>query len=274
MSVSHMRPEALRVRRLEKVEKEAVNVKSLYFRDERCSRAAPGQYVMIWVPGVDEVPMSLSNIELNGMSSVTVRSVGEATRALCGLRKGDKVGLRGPLGNGYTIFGVSPFIVAGGIGVASLAPLAELMMTKGLKPTFVLGARSREQLVFRNRLKDLLHENLLIATDDGSCGFKGFASEYAVKLMDERRFDSVYTCGPELMMAFIFKEAEAKGIPIQASLERYIKCAVGLCGSCAIGPYRVCKDGPVFNTEQLRTVQDWLGLGRMDPSGRVIVVDH
>jgi dihydroorotate dehydrogenase electron transfer subunit len=72
------------------------------------------------------------------------------------------------------------------------------------------------------------------------------------------------------MMLFIFNKAEAKGIPLQASLERYIKCAVGLCGSCAIGPFRICKDGPVFHSEQLRAMQGEFGFRRMDPSGRLI----
>lgn len=92
--------------------------------------------------------------------------------------------------------------------------------------------------------------------------------------MDERQFDVVYTCGPELMMALIFSSAEDRGIQVQASLERYIKCAVGLCGSCAIGPYRVCKDGPVLTTDQLKVVRDEFGLQRMDPSGRAIKVNH
>lgn len=274
MSDSHMRPDAMRVNQLTDVVDEAGNMISLYFRDELCSVASPGQYVMIWVPGVDEVPMSLSTIGRDGTSSVTVRPVGEATRAICGLREGDKIGVRGPLGNGYMVVGDSPLLVAGGIGVASLTPLAEAMGASGVKPTFILGARSGDQLVFRDRLRVLLDESLILATDDGSCGFKGFASECAPKLMEERRFDAVFTCGPELMMASVFREADARGIPVQASLERYIKCAVGLCGSCAFGPYRVCKDGPVFNTEQLRAVRDEFGWRRMDPSGRAIRVEH
>lgn len=264
----------MRVRHITEVMEEAKDMVSLFFRDEPCSRAIPGQYVMFWVPGVDEVPMSLSTINLEGASSVTVRPVGEATRALCRLREGDKIGVRGPLGNGYTIVGDSPLIVAGGTGVASLTPLAEAVMASGFRPTFILGARTDDELVFRERLEGSLEGDLILTTDDGSCGFKGFASECALKLMDERRFDSVYTCGPELMMASVFREADARGLPVQASLERYIKCAVGLCGSCNIGPYRVCKDGPVFNTEQLRAVQDEFGSRRMTPSGQVIRVDH
>lgn len=274
MSGSHVRPEAMRVRRLNAVAAEAGGMRSLYFSDDLCSQAVPGQYVMIWYPDAEEVPMSLATIGQAGVSSVLVRPVGESTEILCGLEKGDMVALRGPFGNGYTLQGVSPLLVAGGTGVASLTPLAEAFIARGLKPTFVLGARTEDQLVFKNRLESLLDESLVLATDDGSCGFKGFASECARVLMDERDFDVVYTCGPELMMATVFRAADERGIPVQASLERYVKCAVGLCGSCVIGPYRVCKDGPVFNSEQLGEVRDEFGETRMDPSGRLIRVDH
>ncbi|MFQ6054317.1 MAG: dihydroorotate dehydrogenase electron transfer subunit, partial [Candidatus Bathyarchaeia archaeon] len=91
----------MRVRRLVRVERETDEVSSLYFRDELCSHASPGQYVMVWVPGVDEVPMSLSTIGRDGVSSITVSSVGEATEALCGLREGDGIGVRGPFGRGF-----------------------------------------------------------------------------------------------------------------------------------------------------------------------------
>lgn len=274
MSGWRMRPEPVRVRRLVEVEQETDEVRTLHFRDELCSQASPGQYVMVWAPSVDEVPMSLSTIRRNGASSVTVRSVGEATENLCSLRAGDQIGVRGPFGNGFTIVGASPLVVGGGTGVASLTPLVEAMVSGGVEPTFVSGAQSVSMLIFRSRLENLLGDRLFLATDDGSCGFKGFASEYALGLMEERPFDSVYTCGPELMMALVFDAAEGRGIPVQASLERYIKCSVGLCGSCAIGPYRVCRDGPVFGSEQLRAVRDEFGRRRMDPSGRMVEVDR
>ncbi len=270
----HIKPESLRIKRLVKVERETEEVKTLYFKDKFCSTASPGQYVMIWAPGVDEVPMSLSSINRDKGSSITVRSVGEATEALCSLRAGEEVGVRGPFGNGFEIVGTSVLLVAGGTGSASLAPLVEVMRDRGLEPTFVLGGRSVDKLLFRDRLKHLLGDRLIIATDDGSLGFKGFASECALSLMEEQVYDAVYMCGPELMMASIFDAAEVRGIPVQASLERYIKCAVGLCGSCAIGPYRVCKDGPIFGSVQLRTVRDEFGKRRMDPSGHMVVVDH
>lgn len=269
-----MNPDQIRVRQIAEVCLEAADMVSLYFGDELCSNASPGQYVMMWVSGVDEVPMSLSTINMNGYSSVTVRPVGDATKALCELVKGGRVGVRGPFGNGYSIKGDSPLLVAGGIGVASLTPVAMAFVKQGLLPTLILGAKTESELVFRERLEKILGDRLILATDDGTCGFEGFGSDCALKQMDGESFDHVYTCGPELMMVSVFKEADSRGISVQASLERYIKCAVGLCGSCAIGPYRVCKDGPVFESEQLRLVVDEFGTKRMDPSGRYINVDH
>ena len=274
MSDWRMRPEAVRVRRLVKVERETDDVVTLYFRDDLCSKASPGQYVMIWAPGVDEVPMSLSTIGRDGVSSITVRAVGEATEVLCGLRAGEKVGVRGPFGNGFTIVGSIPLIVGGGTGVATLKPLIEEMLSEGIEPALVMGARNVSHLLFSSRLERLLGDRFVPATDDGSYGFRGLASECALRLLEEQRFDVVYTCGPELMMVSVFDASEARGIPLQASLERYIKCAVGLCGSCAIGPYRVCKDGPVFHSAQLRAVWEEFGRRRMDPSGRMVDVDH
>ncbi len=272
MSGSRIGPEILRATEVLEVEEESKEVKTIYFSDKLCSDARPGQFLMIWAPGVDEVPMSLSTIGRE-RCSVTVRLVGEGTRALHGLRVGDKLGFRGPFGNGFKISGSEPLLVGGGTGAAALKPLLEAMLEEGLKPTFILGARSLDEILFRSRLEGLLGDRLLIATDDGSMGFKGFASDLAIKLMGERRFDSIYVCGPEQMMGKVFEEAERRGVPLQASLERYIKCSLGLCGSCAIGPYRVCRDGPVLNSHQLRLVGDEFGKARMDPTGRLIPLE-
>lgn len=255
---------------IERVVRETPDIYTLYL--PAVAGARPGQYLMVWLPGVDEVPMSLSTI--GDPSSITVRVVGDATRALSRLGKGDKVGLRGPFGNGYTIEGRRPLIVGGGTGIASLAPLAEEMTAKGVKPTFLIGARSRDQLLFKDRLSRLLGSGLAVSTDDGSEGFHDYASNYAAELMAKTRFDHVYVCGPEIMASKIWAEADRLGVPVQASLERLCKCAVGLCGSCAIGPYRVCRDGPVFDSGKLREVAADFGKRRMDASGRMIRVDH
>ncbi len=274
MSGSPTGPETMRATRIEEAVTEAEDITTLYFRDGEAAKASPGQYLMAWVPGFEEVPMSLSGINRNGLSSITVRNVGEATGALCSLDEGDRIGLRGPFGRGFTVEGRETLLVGGGLGTAPLTILVDDMLAKGISPTFVTGARGEGQLLFRERLEEQLGEGLIIATDDGSCGFRGFASECAKNLLDEGGFDSVYTCGPELMMASVFEEAERRGLPVQASLERYIKCAVGLCGSCAIGPYRVCKDGPVFDSDMLRAVRGEFGRRRMDPTGRMVPVVH
>ena len=158
--------------------------------------------------------------------------------------------------------------------MASLMPLVEKLLKLNLKPTVVLGGRSAYQLLFVNQLEQLLSENLMITTDDGSRGFTGYASGYAANLMETMDFDMVYTCGPEIMMSKVFYAAEENGLPVQASLERYIKCAVGLCGACVIGPYRVCKDGPIFDSSMLRETRGEFGVSKMDPSGRRVRVDH
>jgi dihydroorotate dehydrogenase electron transfer subunit len=249
--------------------RETPDIVTLYFPS--VGPASPGQYVMVWLPGEDEVPMSLSTI--GSTCSVSIRVVGDATRALTALKTGDRIGVRGPYGNSYRITGKEPLLIGGGVGIASLTPLAEEMVKNGLKPTFLMGVRSGSQLLFKERLKRLGCD-LLVSTDDGSEGYCGYASVYAAELLEKNRFDQLYVCGPELMMAKVFTDAEKQGIPIQASLERFFKCAVGLCGSCAIGPYRVCKDGPIFDTEMLRTVVSEFGRSRMDQSGRMIRVEH
>ena len=254
-----------------RVVREIPDITTLYFRDER--EARPGQYFMIWVPGLDEVPMSISSMD-GEEHSVSVRVVGETTRALAELRTRERIGVRGPFGNGFSVEGSKPLLVGGGTGIAPLVALAEMMVSTGIRPTFLAGARSSDQILFRDRLGKLLGDRLIVSTDDGSYGLSGFASMHASEMIEADGFDYVYLCGPELMMAKVFEVAEAKHVPVQASLERYIKCSFGLCGSCAIGPYRVCKDGPVFDSEMLRKVKGEFGLRRMDQAGRMISVDH
>jgi dihydroorotate dehydrogenase electron transfer subunit len=256
------------------VKREAVDLSTIYFKDKLVQTALPGQYVMIWVPGEDEVPMSISTIEHNGLSSITVRKVGPTTEILDSLTLGKKLGIRGPFGNHYEINGENPLIVAGGSGASSLLPLVKAFRIKGVKPSFILGGKSSDQLLFVDTLVELLRENLVISTDDGSMGYNGYASGYAALLMAENEYDHVYTCGPELMMAKIFYETRKYDVPIQASLERYVKCAVGLCGNCAIGKFRVCKDGPIFDTEMLTEVLDEFGVSKMDASGIKVRVNH
>lgn len=268
------RTDKIRTIEIKQVKKEAIDISTIYFEDMTVREGTPGQYLMIWNPGDDEIPMSISTINHKGYSSITVRNVGITTENLQTMEPGQRIGIRGPYGNGYDLLGENPLIVAGGSGAASLLPLVKAFIDIDVTPTFLLGGRSKNHLLFEDRLEKVLGENLVISTDDGSLGYSGYASGYAALLMDEHDYDHIYTCGPELMMAKIFQEAERHMLPLQASLERYIKCAVGLCGNCVIGSYRVCKDGPVFTSEMLREVRHEFGVTQMDASGKQIRVSH
>jgi len=226
----------------------------------------PGQFFMIWVPGVDEIPMSVSSISPT-QKAITFRDIGEATHALSQLNTGDLIGVRGPYGNGFSITGKHPLFVGGGTGIAMLAPAVEQAYKKTITSTVILGAQSKNQLFFEDCFKKY-GATVLLCTDDGSAGFKGFASELAKEILKKQRIDAVYTCGPEQMMKAILSSCTT--IPFQASLERYMKCAVGLCGQCCIGNgLRVCADGPIFDGTTLKKVKDF-GVYHRDAAGRKI----
>ncbi len=204
---------------------------------DRAFAFEPGQFVMVWAPGVDEVPMALSS-----PNSVSVQRVGEATAALCAVEPGDRLGVRGPYGRGFPLVG-NILAVAGGIGAAPLLPLAE----SGRVETFLLGARVAAELPFRERLGAVT--DLRLATDDGSAGHHGYVADL-LGGVDLASFDAICVCGPELMMAAV-RDRLAKAGALKRSffsLHRYMKCGVGVCGSCAIDPdgLCVCRDGPVF----------------------------
>jgi len=129
--------------------------------------------------------------------------------------------------------------------------------------------------LFLDRIGQMLSKvnaEIIATTEDGSYGLKGIVTDQAEKKLAKERFDMIYACGPEQMMHRMFILAELYGAPLQASLERIMRCAIGLCGSCVIGGFRVCKDGPVLTSEQLRTVKDEFGKFKLDLKGRKISI--
>jgi dihydroorotate dehydrogenase electron transfer subunit len=234
---------------------ETPSVRTLYFTEPLAFRA--GQFVMAWVPGVDEVPMALSSA-----CSITVQKVGEATTALCGLQEGDLLGIRGPFGNGFPDDG-RILAVAGGVGAAPIRPL----VIGGRVDTLLLGARSADELLFSHELSGATR--LLLATDDGSAGHHGFVTDLLAQ-EDPARYDRICVCGPERMMHAVLCALDRLGIANRGffSLHRYMKCGIGLCGSCCIDPagLRVCRDGPVFGGDLL--LQSEFGRYCRDASGR------
>jgi dihydroorotate dehydrogenase electron transfer subunit len=245
---------------------EAPDIKTITFQFSE--KVKPGQFFMIWIPGIDEIPMSVSQITKNGVG-ITFRSVGDATKALFELQNGDQIGIRGPYGNGFTLTGKHLLCVGGGTGIGMLAPLVEQARKKKLSATVILGVKTKDQLFFQNRFQRT-GANVLVSTDDGSLGYKGFASELAKTIITTEKIDAVYTCGPEPMMSALL--SSCRTIPFQASLERYMKCAIGICGQCCIGPgLRVCVDGPIFDGKTLRKIEDF-GCFHRDAAGRKILI--
>jgi dihydroorotate dehydrogenase electron transfer subunit len=135
----------------------------------------------------------------------------------------------------------------------------------------VIGAKAKNELLFLNQLDALCTEQSTVATtEDGSYGLKCLATEPLDKLLNKEKFDMIYACGPEPMIRQVFELTEKHGIPMEASLERLMRCGIGLCGSCVIGKYRVCRDGPVFTATQLREVKDELGISKLGFDGNRI----
>ncbi len=251
----HMDEQLPLIAGITRVAEETPTVRTFEF-DRKFSFTA-GQFVMVWIPGVDEIPMALSS-----ESAITVQRVGEATKALFSLREGDKIGLRGPFGTGFPKKGRT-LAVAGGVGAAPLLPLAK----EGYVTEFLLGARTGSELLFRGILGECTR--LSLATDDGSAGHKGFVVEL-MNGMDLQEFDQICCCGPERMMSAVLRAADAKGCADGCflSLHRYMKCGMGVCGSCSIDPggLRVCREGPVFQGNLLRNSE--FGRYARDASGR------
>jgi dihydroorotate dehydrogenase electron transfer subunit len=260
----------LRATRILSVKTESPTTKTFTFKDKLCAKAKPGQFLMLWIPRVDEIPLSVMNTEGTSVS-VTVKAVGEATQALHKMKSGETIGLRGPFGNNFTENTHRVLMVGGGTGTAPLLFLAKKLAAKAKRLALVIGAKTKTELLFLNQLDALCTEQSTIAaTEDGSYGLKCLATEPLDKLLNKEKFDMIYACGPEPMIRQVFELTEKRQITMEASLERLMRCGIGLCGSCVIGKYRVCRDGPVFTTAQLREVKDELGISKLGFDGNRI----
>jgi NAD(P)H-flavin reductase len=228
---------------------------------------APGQFNMVYLFGVGEVAISMSGDPAESGALVhTIRHVGTVTEGLGRLRKGDVVGVRGPFGRPWPIEAARErdvVVVAGGLGLAPLRPLVyHLLRHAGDfgRVAIVVGARTPGDLVYRAELSRWQRAGLqvLVTVDRAGPEWKGNVG-VVTALLREARFDAAravaFVCGPEVMMHFGARELARLGVTeerIFVSLERNMKCAVGLCGHCQLGPAFVCKDGPVFAWERMR----------------------
>ncbi len=208
--------------------------------------AGPGQFVMAWLPGLDEKPFSLVRAD---PVTLTIARVGPFSTAIHALGVGDRLWLRGPLGNPFTLPGSKAsasgmLLIAGGYGVAPLYFLAERATAAGWRVSVVIGARTAAEVVFVGRFASL-GARVAITTDDGSAGQRGVATDAAAELLADGDLQALYACGPEPMLEAVEALARAHHLPAQLSYERYMRCGFGVCGSCARRGWLVCRDGPV-----------------------------
>jgi dihydroorotate dehydrogenase electron transfer subunit len=254
--------------RVRKVVDENKEVRTI-FLEQGMPGAIPGQFVMVWLPRVDEKPLALSY--LNGEAAVTVQRKGRFSDGIFRLKKGDYVGVRGPYGNGFDADACAkPCIIAGGLGMAPLAPLAEKLAKK--KPVIIMGASNERKFLFRERMERV--GKVEYATDDGSCGRKCFASDILEGVIEKEGIDVVYGCGPEMMLKKVFEICKKKEVECQLSLERYMHCGFGVCGSCAIDGYIVCVDGPVFSSKQLEKMTEFGKFARLKYGKKVSLGEY
>jgi NAD(P)H-flavin reductase len=227
---------------------------------------APGQFVMVYVFGVGEVPISVSGPpERPGEPVVlTVRDVGAVTHAICESEPGSVLGLRGPLGNSWPVEaaeGGDVVVVAGGIGLAPLRPvvLHVLAHRDGYQNVWVLyGARTPRDLLYRDELESWRYEIgvdvTVDAADSSWTGGVGVVPQLIARADVRPEAVSAFVCGPEVMIHFTVEALRKRGLPderIFLSLERNMRCGVGLCGHCQLGPTLICRDGPVYSQAQV-----------------------
>jgi NAD(P)H-flavin reductase len=230
---------------------------------------APGQFMMVYAFGVGEVPISVSGPpDRAGPVVLTVRAVGAVTQAICASEPGAVLGLRGPFGTSWPIAGstgADVVVVAGGIGLAPLRPVVFHALEQ--RPEFgrvvvLYGARTPDDLLYPTELLGWGAEAAVDVTVDAA--ESGWAGKVGVvpKLLPRAEFDPASTvafvCGPEIMMRFTIGALLERGVPadrIHISLERNMRCGVGHCGHCQLGPTLICRDGPVYSYE---TAAPWL----------------
>lgn len=265
--------------RITKIKKETPLVTSYTF--EYPERAQPGQFINIWIAGVDEKPMSVAYDDGKSIT-VSVAAVGTLTKALAEKKVGDVIGVRGPFGQ---VFHWKPkmriAMLAGGYGVAPLYFAAAQAVKDDCTVDFFHGARSKEHLPLADRIKKLKNVSYYPATDDGSAGFKGTSVGAWSEKMDSQKsaskssnksvptYDLVMTCGPERMMKAVSDIAYERKIQAQISVERYMKCGFGVCGNCVVDDSGIttCKKGTVMDNDDVRKIKEF-GEYHRDSVGR------
>ncbi len=226
----------------------------------------PGQFNMLYAFGAGEAPISLSGVDEDGRLMHTIRAVGGVTRRLVALQEGEPVGIRGPFGQGWDLAGcegADVVVVAGGLGLAPLRPVITTLLEHRARfgrVVILYGTRQPESILYRGdleRWRGRFDVNVDVTVDLATRGWYGDVG-FVTRLIERASFDAdetvAFVCGPEIMMRLAARELIDEGVDstrIFLSLERNMKCAVGLCGHCQFGAEFVCKDGPTFSLSRV-----------------------
>ena len=265
-----MIPVPFRIQRVRKETSDSCTIE-LKSADEKSEFPfAPGQFNMLYVFGVGEVPISISGDPTHPQTLIhTLRTVGAVTQALGCLRKGDTVGIRGPFGSPWPIedaHGNDVLIIAGGIGLAPLRPAIYRLLAereKFGKIAILYGARTPADLLYLHELErwrgrfDLEVKVTVDSSRRGWAGHVGVVPRLIPKVTFAPFQTKAMICGPEVMMRFTVPELKKCGVEeknIFISMERNMKCAVGFCGHCQYGPFFICKDGAVFGWDRIQAI--------------------
>lgn len=227
---------------------------------EELALPQPGQFAMLWVPGIGEIPISYSGIGPGRRVEHTVRAVGAASAALCARAPGDLVGIRGPFGRGWQLdelAGADVVIIAGGLGLAPLRPVIEAAARGRLAARSVqllVGARSPDALAYADQIDERWRElRPTVTVDRADASWRGPVGPLHVGLagpFEHPAEVAALVCGPEVMMQVLSRQLELAGVArtrIQISLERNMQCGFGQCGHCQLGALFTCVDGPVVD---------------------------
>lgn len=268
-----MRPSLYKVKAVRTESRDTFTLELVAPAGEPPPRFLPGQFNMLYAFGSGECAISISGDPAKPQALLhTTRLVGTVTRALSVLRPGDTIGVRGPFGSAWPLAeaeGHDVVFVAGGIGLAPLRPAIDHVLAareRFGKIVLLYGARTPQDVLYRKQLEKWsarLDAEVLVTVDRAESGWRGNVG-VVTALIRRAPFDRLNTvamvCGPEVMMHFTVQELTQRGVreeQIYLSMERNMKCAVGFCGHCQFGPTFVCKDGPVFRYDRVKT---WLDL--------------
>jgi len=220
----------------------------------------PGQFVQVRVDGSDRTflrrPLSIHFVDYEKNELwLLIQMVGDGTRRLASLRKGDTLNVMLPLGRGFSMPSKphsTTLLVGGGVGIAPLLFLGSRMKREGFEPVFLLGARTKEDLLQFPLFSSL--GQVFVTTEDGSMGERGFVTQHS--MLAEQRFEYIRCCGPKPMMLAVARYARENAIDCEVSLENQMACGIGACLCCVEdtqqGNLCVCKEGPVFNIDELK----------------------